>query len=256
MGRQWARDDRPARPSRQSTALGGLSHQGASCAPSASSPSRSPRRSARPPSPAPPQPCRPTRRTPRHPVVRGQVNDPGLAALEQLAGPALAGRPDAARANVYVPPPELSPSPATTAVARAADVADESAAHRSGRHDRERALLGLRLGLRGPGRRRRGRGVRDCPRRHGWRPPPAVHEAPLGRHSLTTDPRSRRDPRAGTDGESSSLAKPELARKFHDNAVRSLPEERAAEIAARTLALPDAQSVEDLTALLTSAGER
>ena len=36
--------------------------------------------------------------------------------------------------------------------------------------------------------------------------------------------------------------------------VRSLPEERAAEIAARTLALPDAQSVEDLTALLTSAG--
>src|SRR5438270_7866372 len=37
------------------------------------------------------------------------------------------------------------------------------------------------------------------------------------------------------------LLKPELARKFHDNAVRSLPEERAAEIAARTLALPDAQ---------------
>jgi hypothetical protein len=51
-----------------------------------------------------------------------------------------------------------------------------------------------------------------------------------------------------------SLAKPELERKFHDNAVRSLPEERAAEIAARTLALPDTQSVEDLTALLTSAG--
>lgn len=46
------------------------------------------------------------------------------------------------------------------------------------------------------------------------------------------------------------------ARKFHDNAVRSLPEERAAEIAARTLAPPDAQSVEDLTALLASAGER
>jgi hypothetical protein len=45
-------------------------------------------------------------------------------------------------------------------------------------------------------------------------------------------------------------------RKFRDNAVRSLPEERAAEIAARTLALPDAQGVEDLTALLTSAGER
>ena len=48
----------------------------------------------------------------------------------------------------------------------------------------------------------------------------------------------------------------ELARKFHDNAVRSLPEERAAERAARTLAFPDAQSVENLTALLTSAGER
>jgi len=44
--------------------------------------------------------------------------------------------------------------------------------------------------------------------------------------------------------------------EVHDNAVRSLPEERAAEIAARTLALPDARSVEDLTALLTSAGER
>lgn len=41
--------------------------------------------------------------------------------------------------------------------------------------------------------------------------------------------------------------KPELARMFHDNAVRSLPEQRAAEIAARTLALPDARSVEDLT---------
>jgi hypothetical protein len=40
-----------------------------------------------------------------------------------------------------------------------------------------------------------------------------------------------------------------LARKFHDNAVSSLPEEGAAELAARTLALPDAQSVEDLTAL-------
>jgi hypothetical protein len=52
------------------------------------------------------------------------------------------------------------------------------------------------------------------------------------------------------------LSDEELARKFHDNAVRSLPEERAAELAARTLALPDAQSVEDLTALLTSAGER
>src|SRR5215204_2786538 len=42
---------------------------------------------------------------------------------------------------------------------------------------------------------------------------------------------------------SDSLAKPELARKFHDNAVRSLPEERAAEVAPRTLALPDAQRV-------------
>jgi hypothetical protein len=52
------------------------------------------------------------------------------------------------------------------------------------------------------------------------------------------------------------LSDEELARKFHGNAVRSLPEEGAAEIAARTLALPDAQSVEDLTALLTSAGER
>ncbi|WP_406437537.1 hypothetical protein OHB14_58525 [Streptomyces sp. NBC_01613] len=47
-----------------------------------------------------------------------------------------------------------------------------------------------------------------------------------------------------------------MARKFHDNAVRPLPEERAAEIAARTLASPDAQSVEDLTALLTSTEER
>ena len=38
--------------------------------------------------------------------------------------------------------------------------------------------------------------------------------------------------------------------------VRSLPEEHAAEIAARTLARPDAQRVEDLAALLASAGER
>src|SRR5436309_290632 len=57
-------------------------------------------------------------------------------------------------------------------------------------------------------------------------------------------------------GPSNPLSDEELARKFHDNAVRSLPEVRAAELAARTLALPDAQSVEDLTALLTSAGER
>ena len=61
---------------------------------------------------------------------------------------------------------------------------------------------------------------------------------------------------AGTRALGDSLAKPELARKFHESAVRSLPEERAAEIAARTLALPDAQSVEDLPAPLTSAGER
>jgi len=49
-------------------------------------------------------------------------------------------------------------------------------------------------------------------------------------------------------GPGNPLSDEELARKFHDNAVRSLPEERAAELAARTLALPDAQSVEDLTA--------
>jgi hypothetical protein len=61
---------------------------------------------------------------------------------------------------------------------------------------------------------------------------------------------------AGAGALGDSLAKPELARKFHDNAVRSLLEERASEIAARTLALPDTQSVEDLTALLTSARER
>jgi hypothetical protein len=42
-----------------------------------------------------------------------------------------------------------------------------------------------------------------------------------------------------------------VARKFHDNAVDSLPEE----LAAGTLALPEAQSVEELTALLTLAGE-
>ena len=49
---------------------------------------------------------------------------------------------------------------------------------------------------------------------------------------------------------------PELAGKFRDNAVRSVPGERAAGLAARTLAFPDTASVEDLTALLTSAGER
>ncbi len=53
-------------------------------------------------------------------------------------------------------------------------------------------------------------------------------------------------------GPGNPLSDEELARKFHDNAVRSLPEERAA----RPLALPDAQSVEDYTALQTSAGER
>jgi hypothetical protein len=57
-------------------------------------------------------------------------------------------------------------------------------------------------------------------------------------------------------GPGNLLSDEELARKFHDNDVRSLPEERAAELTARTLALPDAQSVEDRTALLTSAGER
>jgi hypothetical protein len=40
---------------------------------------------------------------------------------------------------------------------------------------------------------------------------------------------------AGAGALGDSLAKPELARKFHDNVVRFLPEERAAEIAARTL---------------------
>jgi len=59
---------------------------------------------------------------------------------------------------------------------------------------------------------------------------------------------------AGAGALGDSLAKPERGRKFRDNALRSLSEERAAEIAARPLALP--QSVEDLTALLTSAGER
>lgn len=48
--------------------------------------------------------------------------------------------------------------------------------------------------------------------------------------------------------------RPELARAFHENAVRSLPDERAGELTARTLAFLTAQSVEDLTALLTSAG--
>jgi hypothetical protein len=37
-------------------------------------------------------------------------------------------------------------------------------------------------------------------------------------------------------GPGNPLSDEELARKFHDNAVRSLPQERAAELAARTLA--------------------
>jgi hypothetical protein len=68
------------------------------------------------------------------------------------------------------------------------------------------------------------------------------------------DPETRAGVNRGGPG--NPLSGEERARKFHDNAVRSLPEERAAEIAARTLALPDAQSAGDLTALLTSAGER
>jgi hypothetical protein len=51
--------------------------------------------------------------------------------------------------------------------------------------------------------------------------------------------RGRANQRGGAEG---------LARKFHDKRRTSLPEERG-----RTLALPDAQSIEDLTALLTSA---
>src|SRR5450759_1192202 len=47
-----------------------------------------------------------------------------------------------------------------------------------------------------------------------------------------------------------------VARKFHDNAVRSLRRSARPRSRPRTLALPDAQSVEDLTALLTSGGER
>lgn len=57
-------------------------------------------------------------------------------------------------------------------------------------------------------------------------------------------------------GPGNPLSDEELARKLHDNAVGSLPEERAAELAALTLAEPGAQSVEDLAAMLTSAGER
>ncbi len=53
-------------------------------------------------------------------------------------------------------------------------------------------------------------------------------------------------------GAGNPLSDDELARKFHGVAVRSPPEE----LSARTLGLPDAQSVEELTALLTAAGER
>ncbi len=85
---------------------------------------------------------------------------------------------------------------------------------------------------------------------------PLAHPSDLARRNRLNTTCRRDTGGAGAGALGDSLAKPELARKFHDNAVRSLPEERAAEIAARTLALPDAQSVEDLTALLTSAGER
>jgi hypothetical protein len=61
---------------------------------------------------------------------------------------------------------------------------------------------------------------------------------------------------AGAGARGDSLAKPELARKYRDNAVRSLPEEAGPRWRPERSALPDAQSVEDLTALLTSAGER
>jgi hypothetical protein len=61
---------------------------------------------------------------------------------------------------------------------------------------------------------------------------------------------------AGAGALGDALAKPEQARRFHDNTARPLPEGRAAEIAARTFAVPGAQSVEDLTALLTSARVR
>ena len=81
--------------------------------------------------------------------------------------------------------------------------------------------------------------------RHGLTGPPTVLEGRFG--FLQAFCGDRAHPDAVVRGPGTA---------FHDNAVRSLPEERAAEVAARTLALPDAQSVEDLTALLTSAGER
>jgi hypothetical protein len=76
-----------------------------------------------------------------------------------------------------------------------------------------------------------------------------VQLSPLALHNRDTGG-------AGAGALGDPLAKPELARKVHDNAVRSLSEERAAEIAARTLALPDAQSDEELPARLTTVGER
>jgi hypothetical protein len=62
---------------------------------------------------------------------------------------------------------------------------------------------------------------------------------------------------AGAGALGDSLAKPDGGEEV-PRQRREVPPggKRAAELAARTLALPDAQSVEDLTALLTSAGER
>jgi hypothetical protein len=53
---------------------------------------------------------------------------------------------------------------------------------------------------------------------------------------------------------SAQLSDEEPARTFQDNATGALPEERAAEVAALTLALPDAEGVDALTALRTPAG--
>ncbi len=101
--------------------------------------------------------------------------------------------------------------------------------------------------------------------RHGLTGPPTVLEGRFGflhafpavlRVTTRTGEELEARVEVNRGGPGNPLSDEELARKFHDNAVRSLPEERAAELAARTLALPDAQSVEDLTALLISAGER
>jgi 2-methylcitrate dehydratase PrpD len=56
----------------------------------------------------------------------------------------------------------------------------------------------------------------------GWAARCGVAAADLARHGLTGPP--------------TVLSDEELARGFHDNAARSLPEERAAELATRTLA--------------------